>query len=142
MTIPGSLVSASEADTRDAGRRLAASLGGGELVILTGPLGAGKTVFVRGLAEGLGVDPAAVRSPTFVLHHVYTGGRLTLHHLDLYRLADDADLRVLDVDELLDAGDVVAVEWGERPGLRATAAWAVVIELDGDGRRISVEAGP
>lgn len=103
---------ASEVGTVALGRRLAAGLRPGDLLALHGELGAGKTCLVRGLAAGLGCDPAAVRSPTFVLHHVYPSPRATLHHLDLYRLGDGADVSVLDLDGLL-AGGIVAVEWAE-----------------------------
>jgi len=108
-----SVVACARVEETDAlGRRIATVLEPGDLLSLEGPLGAGKTTLVRGIAGGLGVDPAAVRSPTFVLHHVYTGGRMTLHHLDLYRLGEGASTDLLDLDGLLD-GDVVAVEWGE-----------------------------
>ena len=80
-------MSRSEDDTRAVGSRLARRLRGGELIGLHGDLGAGKTVFVRGLADGLGVDPGKVRSPTFTLINEYSGGRLPLYHIDLYRLA-------------------------------------------------------
>src|SRR5947208_2723079 len=75
-----------EDETRAFGARLAAHLRGGELVGLSGDLGAGKTVFVRGLAEGLAVPTAKVRSPTFTLVNEYSGGRLPMYHIDLYRL--------------------------------------------------------
>jgi len=80
--------------------RLAAALRAGDLIALDGPLGAGKTAFVRGLASGLGLDPRVVKSPTFVLHHVY-GSPPRLHHLDLYRLGPGAGIRLLDLDGLL-----------------------------------------
>ena len=77
----------SEAETAAVGRALADGLRSGAIVLLQGDLGAGKTVFVRGLAEGLGIDPLEVSSPTFTLIQEYRGGRLALHHVDLYRLA-------------------------------------------------------
>ncbi|TMD93007.1 MAG: tRNA (adenosine(37)-N6)-threonylcarbamoyltransferase complex ATPase subunit type 1 TsaE [Chloroflexi bacterium] len=101
-----------EAGTEAVGAALAAALEPGDLLALHGELGAGKTRLVRGLAAGLGVRPEAVRSPTFVLHHVYRGGRVVLHHLDLYRLGEGADLRGLDLESLLDGG-AVAIEWAE-----------------------------
>ena len=101
-----------EAGTEAVGAALAAALEPGDLLALHGELGAGKTRLVRGLAAGLGVRPEAVRSPTFVLHHVYRGGRLLLHHLDLYRLGPGADLGVLDLDGLLETG-AAAVEWAD-----------------------------
>jgi tRNA threonylcarbamoyladenosine biosynthesis protein TsaE len=106
------VVCADVEDTTAFGARLAAGLAAGDLLSLQGPLGAGKTSLVGGIALGLGIDAGLVRSPTFVLHHVYRGGRLTLHHLDLYRLGQGAATDLLDVDELLEAGVVVA-EWGD-----------------------------
>ena len=102
------------ADTEALGERLADGLGAGDLVVLTGPLGAGKTVFVRGLARGLGVA-GAVTSPTFVIAREHRPGRrrgVPLVHVDAYRLGGAAELDDLDLDtDLADA--VVAVEWGE-----------------------------
>lgn len=102
------------ADTEALGERLAGGLGPGDLVVLSGPLGAGKTVVVRGLARGLGVT-GAVTSPTFVIareHRPGPGGRVPLVHVDAYRLGGAAELDDLDLDTDL-AGAVVAVEWGE-----------------------------
>src|SRR5438309_6164393 len=99
---------ATEALGRDLGRAVAS----GDLLALHGELGAGKTTLVRGLAAGLGGDPGRVASPTFVLHRVYRGGRLTLHHVDLFRLGTEVDLALFDLDDLLDGGAVV-VEWAE-----------------------------
>jgi tRNA threonylcarbamoyladenosine biosynthesis protein TsaE len=105
-------VTASEAETVDLGGALAAGVGPGDLLAIQGELGAGKTCLVRGIAAGLGCDPGVVRSPTYVLHHVYRGGRLLFHHLDLYRLGPGADLGVLDLDGLLETG-AAAVEWAD-----------------------------
>ena len=102
-----------EAETGELARELAAGFRGGEVVLLTGELGAGKTAFVRGLALGLGADPDEVASPTFVLLTAYPG-RLTLHHADLYRLRGDGDERELGLEELPGPGGVLAVEWAER----------------------------
>ena len=93
---------------------LADGLGAGDLVVLTGPLGAGKTVLVRGLARGLGVT-GAVTSPTFVIAREHRSGRdggVPLVHVDAYRLGGPAELDDLDLDTDL-AAAVVAVEWGE-----------------------------
>ena len=111
------------ADTEALGERLAATLGPGDLVVLAGPLGAGKTVFVRGLARGLGVA-GPVTSPTFVIareHRPLPGGRgVPLVHVDAYRLGGAAELDDLDLDtDLVDA--VVAVEWGEGVAERLSA---------------------
>lgn len=106
-------MSRSEDETAAVASQLAGSFRGGEVVLLTGELGAGKTAFVRGLARGLGADPEEVASPTFVLLTAYPG-RLTLHHADLYRLRGDGDERELGLEELPGPGGVLAVEWAER----------------------------
>ncbi len=93
--------------------QLGARFRGGEIVLLTGELGAGKTAFVRGLARGVGADPGEVSSPTFVLLTSYPG-RLTLHHADLYRLRGDGDETELGLDELPGPRGVLAVERAER----------------------------
>jgi tRNA threonylcarbamoyladenosine biosynthesis protein TsaE len=93
---------------------LARSLRGGECIALHGNLGAGKTQFVRGLVRGLGGPPRSVSSPTFVLLNVYPGGRLTIFHLDAYRVAGAEDFEAIGFAELLEQGGVVVVEWAER----------------------------
>ena len=128
MEAPVSRLCRGEHATRDAGRALGEALAPGALVALEGDLGAGKTVFVRGLAEGLGHDPETVASPTFVLAVEHPGGRIPLLHVDLYRLAAGAGLDDLGIDEALALGWIVAVEWGERlpPALR-DEAWRVIL---------------
>lgn len=105
----------SEEETLALGRLLGQVVRPGDIVGLSGTLGAGKTVLVRGLAEGLGCDPERVRSPTFTLMVTYTGGRLPLHHLDLYRMQPTEDDR-LALREVLFAGEVSAIEWVEHLG--------------------------
>ncbi len=101
-------------ETRDLGRQFASQLRAGDVIALVGPLGAGKTQFVKGLAAGLGVtDPRSVNSPTFVLVQEYHG-RLTLYHLDAYRLGSVKELSAIGFDELCDAGGVVVVEWADK----------------------------
>lgn len=103
------------AETEGAAAELASRLRGGECVALRGDLGAGKTQFVRGLAAALGVNPRQVCSPTFVLLHIYEGGRLRLYHLDAYRVAGADDFDAIGFAELLDdPTGVVVVEWAER----------------------------
>jgi tRNA threonylcarbamoyladenosine biosynthesis protein TsaE len=97
-------------DTRAFGRELAALLRPGDLVVLAGPLGAGKTALTQGIGAGLGV-PGAVTSPTFVLARVHRGGRVPLVHVDAYRLAGMADVDDLDLDATTDEA-VTVVEWG------------------------------
>ena len=141
MTAELRRVTGSEAATVELGRRLAAGLEAGDLLALDGELGAGKTTLVRGVAAGLGCDPAVVRSPTFVLHHVYAGGRLRLHHLDLYRLGPGADLAVLDLDSLL-AGGAAAVEWADHADLRPHDPVRIrITDLDPTRRAVVLEAG-
>jgi len=104
-------VTRSAAETEALGEELAANLAPGDLLLLAGELGAGKTTFVRGLARGLG-SSGAVQSPTFQLVRVYPG-RIQLAHVDLYRLESGAELADLGLDDLLEQG-IVAVEWGDR----------------------------
>ena len=92
---------------------------------LTGPLGAGKTTLIQGLARGLDVpDEGAVTSPTFALVHQYSG-RMPLVHIDAYRLSGAGDLQGIDAEDWLESRGVVAVEWADRvaEGLPATALW-------------------
>ncbi len=105
--------------TRAAARALAGSIGAEGLVVaLVGPLGAGKTAFARGLAEGLGVDPRVVTSPSFVIASEYQGaGGRRLAHVDLYRVGSQAELEAAGFLDLLEPGAVLAVEWADRlPG--------------------------
>jgi len=104
--------------TADAARALAGCIGDDGLVIaLIGPLGAGKTAFVKGLAGGLGVDPARVASPTFVIASEYPAGERRLAHVDLYRVESEAELEAVGFLDLLEPGAVVAIEWADRlPG--------------------------
>lgn len=125
----------SAAETEDVAAALGRGFAGGEVVLLSGELGAGKTAFVRGLARGIGVDPAEVASPTFVLLTRYPG-RLALHHADLYRLeAPDAD-RDLGLEELPGPGAVLAVEWAERLSVVPwPRVWRVALEHAGEDAR-------
>lgn len=126
-----------EEETEAVARELAARLKAGDVVLLSGHLGAGKTVFVRGLAAGLGIDPDEVSSPTFTLVHEYRGGRLTLYHADLYRL-EKAATDDLGLEEMGAADGVLAIEWPDRLTHGISAALAVNIEIvDETTRRIS-----
>jgi tRNA threonylcarbamoyladenosine biosynthesis protein TsaE len=128
----------SEAETSDVGRALAASLSPGTTMLLVGDLGAGKTAFVRGLAEGLGVDPADVSSPTFTLVQEYRGGRLPLFHVDLFRLDNEREIEELGLEELIAEG-VLAVEWAEKLPRMPPGSIHVRIEtVDEDTRGIQI----
>jgi len=129
------IISSSEDDTRHQAARLAAELTAGTVLLLSGDLGSGKTAFVRGIAEGLGVDPAEVTSPTFTLVHEYRGGRLPLVHVDLYRL-DRADLDEIGLDQDLAERGVLAVEWAER--LTRAIPGAIRIEIVDTGSDMRV----
>jgi tRNA threonylcarbamoyladenosine biosynthesis protein TsaE len=131
------LLTSSEEETTAAGERFALRLNAGDVVLLHGDLGAGKTAFVRGLATGLGAPPGDVSSPTFTLVQEYRG-RLTLYHVDLYRL-QPVEVGDLGLDELSEGNAVVAVEWAERWTDAPAGAWIVRFAIEGeDARRISV----
>jgi tRNA threonylcarbamoyladenosine biosynthesis protein TsaE len=126
----------SEEATSEAGRSFAAELRVGDVVLIEGPLGAGKTAFVRGMAEGLGADPSEVSSPTFTILQQYRG-RPMLYHADLYRLtpAEVADLGL----EETGLDGVLAVEWPDR--WIAQPASVIRVQIDDEGgseRRIDI----
>jgi len=128
----------SEDETASLARDLAATLRAGDVLLLSGNLGAGKTAFVRGLAAGLGIDPLDVSSPTFTLVHEYRGGRLTLYHVDLYRL-ERAATEDLGLEELGARDGVLAIEWPDRLTHPLPAAKNVRLEIvDDQTRRISI----
>jgi tRNA threonylcarbamoyladenosine biosynthesis protein TsaE len=102
-----------EAETREIGALLAAELEPDGVLLLTGDLGAGKTVLVQGLAAELGIDPRAVQSPTFTVVREYDGGRRPLLHVDLYRLEPE-EAAALGIEEMLAGTGIKAVEWAER----------------------------
>jgi tRNA threonylcarbamoyladenosine biosynthesis protein TsaE len=125
----------SERETAALGRELGATLSAGDVVLLVGDLGAGKTAFVRGLAEGLGVDRDEVSSPTFTLMQEYRGGRLPLFHVDLYRLDDPREIEDLGLDEIAEDG-VLAIEWAEKLSTPPPAAVRVTLAHAGDAERL------
>ena len=128
----------SQEDTERLAGALAATLRAGDVLLLSGPLGAGKTAFVRGLASGLGIDADEVSSPTFTLVHEYRGGRLRLFHADLYRLGT-AGAEDLGLDELGVQDGVLAIEWPDRLGHAFRGAIEVEIAIvDETSRRITV----
>jgi tRNA threonylcarbamoyladenosine biosynthesis protein TsaE len=102
-------------ETTELGRRLAADLQPGSVVVLRGELGAGKTTLVKGIAEGFAASEAeAVTSPTFTLIHEYRGPQVTLYHIDLYRIDTQRELDTLALDDLMDSGNILLIEWGEK----------------------------
>lgn len=124
------------------GRALGRVIETGAVLLLTGDLGAGKTAFVRGLAEGLDIDPAEVSSPTFTLVQEYRGGRLPLHHVDLYRLTA-IDVDDLGLDDLTLEEGVTAIEWPDRlPRAFSSAIQVTIAHGDGDSRTITFENLP
>jgi tRNA threonylcarbamoyladenosine biosynthesis protein TsaE len=119
--------------------RLGRVAGPGDVVGLVGDLGAGKTTFVQGLAAGLGAGPAT--SPTFTLIHVYAGGRLPLHHADLYRLDRPEELEDVGLDDIYRQEGVAAVEWIDKlPGAAPDDWLEVRLEVVAGGRRLRAEA--
>jgi len=128
--------SGSPEETQRLAGRLAARLRGGDVLCLSGRLGAGKTCFVQGLAAGLGVG-SAVRSPTFTLVHEYRG-RLPVYHIDAYRLTGPEDLEDIGGDEYLCGDGVTVIEWAERvrPLVPAAHLWiTLAIPADDPDRR-------
>ena len=130
--------------TFNLGRQIGAQLTGGEILLLNGPLGAGKTVFVKGIAAGLDFDPEEVTSPSFTLVNPYAG-RLPIFHIDLYRLDEGVSAaHAVDLEELLNNElAVVVIEWAERMGNYPLPSnvWHITISGDGDGlRKISISS--
>jgi tRNA threonylcarbamoyladenosine biosynthesis protein TsaE len=130
----GNWTSESDEETFALGARVGASLKGGEILLLDGPLGAGKTIFVKGIAGALGVDEDEVTSPSFTLVNLYNG-RLRLYHLDLYRLSEGAQAaHAVDLEDLLtDERAVVVIEWGARLGRYPLPAPVYRVSIEGDG---------
>ena len=106
-------ISHSPEETQAFAAAIAATLSPGAVIGLTGDLGAGKTQFVKGLARGLGIAQP-VLSPTFALVHHYSGGRLPLYHLDLYRLESQAQIMAAGLEEYLKPSGITVIEWWDR----------------------------
>jgi len=135
--------SSSPEQTAAIARRLAAALPPGTVLALVGPLGAGKTAFVKGLADGLGLPGREVVSPTFTLVHEHAGP-VPLFHADLYRLGNPGEVAELGLDDYAAQGGILAVEWAERAG-GALPRGAVTVTFTVTGprsRRIAVGALP
>jgi tRNA threonylcarbamoyladenosine biosynthesis protein TsaE len=133
------VVTHSEAETSALGERLASRLTAGDVLLLHGDLGAGKTAFVRGLARGIDASPDDVTSPTFTLMQTYRG-RLTLVHVDLYRLTPE-EVAGLGIEDSTEDPAVVAVEWAERWKNYPSGSWVIrIADEGGDDRRITIES--
>ena len=130
-------------ETRDLAAGLAEALRPGDVLALSGPLGAGKTVFVQGLARGLGMSGVLATSPTFVILHEYPG-RVPLYHFDFYRLERIEEVFGLGYEEFFEGPGVTAVEWADKfPDLFGDSAlWVRMEPISESERRIEVEAGP
>lgn len=133
------IITRSAEETFETARKVGRAINGRKLFLLSGDLGAGKTVFAKGLAAGLEIDPADVTSPSFTLVNSYAG-RLRMYHIDLYRL-DSGACRDLGLEEMLEDEDaIVVIEWAERLGFTPEGATRVVIEyLDDSERRVTLE---
>lgn len=133
-------VSESESDTYKIAADFAATLSGGEIVLLSGELGAGKTAFVKGLAAALGIDDE-VTSPTFTLMNVYYGS-LTLYHFDVYRLNSGEEAYAAGLTEYFgEPGSVACIEWWEnvREAIVGNAIKITINYLDNERREINIE---
>ena len=138
----GELVSNNERETFDLGVRVGRQLSGGEIILLNGRLGAGKTILVKGVAHALAIDEEEVTSPSFTLVNPHRG-TLLLYHIDLYRLDEGASAaHAVDLNEILtDENAVVIIEWAERMGRYPLPPYVLRVSITGDGdepRRISI----
>jgi tRNA threonylcarbamoyladenosine biosynthesis protein TsaE len=133
----GEWTSHNPAETFKLGERIGKHLAGGEIILLDGTLGAGKTIFAKGLGSALGLDEHDVTSPSFTLVNRYEA-RLTLYHLDLYRLTEGASAAyAVDLDELLlDERAVIVIEWAERLRNYPLPAPVYRVNIEGDGEEV------
>lgn len=130
-------------ETFEFGRKIGSSLKGGEILALVGDLGAGKTTFIQGLAQGMGIENKIV-SPTFILMRSYEGKNLKLYHLDLYRLEGDikTHVRELGIEDFWGRGkNVAVVEWADksREVFPSGTIWIDFEKIDEDERKIKAE---
>jgi tRNA threonylcarbamoyladenosine biosynthesis protein TsaE len=133
-----------EEETRRLGSRLAADLPPGAVLLVSGDLGAGKTVLAQGIAEGLGIDPREVVSPTYTLVHEHGSGERRFVHVDLYRLAPE-EVAGVGLEEALAGPGIKFVEWGERLPFEVPGAYRVEVRRDPESgacaRRIEIRGG-
>lgn len=139
MTLRLNITSHNESETVALAKKLVPLFRPGDLVVLKGELGAGKTVFVRGLAEALGLNREAVNSPSFTIVNEYPGER-PLYHLDLYRIDDPTELEEIGWDEYLQRPGLVVVEWGDKAGHHLPSQYYVISFriIDENTREINV----
>ena len=128
-SLPWKLVSTSHRHTDRLGQAIGRALRGGETIALYGPLGAGKTALVRGIAQGLGASPTAISSPTFIVIHEYYQGRLPLAHVDLYRIRSPRELESTGLIEYFSGQTVTVIEWADK-GLAALPQDRIEIVLN------------
>jgi tRNA threonylcarbamoyladenosine biosynthesis protein TsaE len=129
-------ISDSPVATETAGREFAAELSAGSIVALTGPLGAGKTRFVKGVAAGIGAA-GEVTSPTFTLIHEYIGGRVPVYHFDFFRIEDRQSADRLGLDEYFFGDGICVVEWADKfPGLIPAGARWISFETKSETERL------
>ncbi len=134
---PHGILCEDEAATRACARLLAEHIFEAAVLSLEGPLGAGKTCFVQGLAEGLGLEAGVVSSPTFTLVHEYPAGRLPLIHFDLYRLESSEELVGLGFEEYFEGTGIRAIEWGDKfPQALPRETWRLQFSIESGARRI------
>ncbi|MEW5795116.1 MAG: tRNA (adenosine(37)-N6)-threonylcarbamoyltransferase complex ATPase subunit type 1 TsaE [Candidatus Zixiibacteriota bacterium] len=132
------VISHSEDETVALGRRLAASFDSGDVIILRGELGSGKTTFVRALVAARGIDERLVTSPSYTFVNEYPGDP-PIYHLDLYRMGDVSELTEIGWDDFLSRDGIVIVEWGERADYRLPSRYylAEFSIIDEEQRQIS-----
>lgn len=134
ISLPSEFIASSEKETEDCGIAFSSLLRGGSVVALRGGLGAGKTVFTKGIAKGLGVTET-VTSPTYTIMNEYAG-RLPLYHIDAYRLKGDSEFTDIGAEELLYGDGVTIIEWSENiPHSIPPTAFTVSLEILPDGKR-------
>ena len=130
-------------ETQEVGRKLSAAIKGGEVFALCGDLGAGKTTFVQGFAQGLGIA-SRVNSPTFIIMRTYEAGDKVLYHVDLYRLEENLESEIVQLglkEAMGDKNNIVLIEWAEKIKnlLPEKTKWIKFENLDGDKRKITIE---
>lgn len=111
--LPLTLFSLSPEETFHLGKKLGSRLKGGDLILLEGDLGMGKTIFAKGIASGLGIDPNDITSPSFIIINEHQG-KLRLFHIDLYRVKEIQEIEDLGIRDLLEMEAVMVIEWGEK----------------------------